>query len=349
MSPKVTILVLNHNGLADLSVCLQSIRKLTYPNLQTIVIDNGSDMSEVIKIKKLINSKIKLIHFHNNLSFSEAYNKVLKSINCQYVFIINNDTKLTPNSINLLAEFAESNQDVAIIQPKLLSLRDKNIFDYSGACGGFVDMLGYPYCRGRVVFEVEKDKSQYNQTTDIFWSSGAAMFCRLDVLKKVGLFDEDLDSFAEDQDLCWRILKMGYKIISLPRAVVYHKTMGTWRSYLNKKTYLIHRNHLLLLVKHLTLGRLVLILPIRIIMDYFSVIYYVYTGIPEFSLSVLRAHLDFFRLFGLFWRKRSDKNSDREKLIETKFMNPNSIIWAYFWQKKRKFSDLPSFTHTQES
>lgn len=337
--PRVTIVIANFNGYRDLSACLQSIKKISYPRLSTIVFDNGSTEGDAPKIARNF-PWVKLFAFKKNYGFTGGYNRVLKQLNSPFVFLVNNDTVLTPSSIEKLVTFAQTHPDVAIIQPKILSLQNKGMFEYAGACGGYVDKLGYPYCRGRVVFTVEKDRGQYDTVADIFWVSGTAMFCSLSAIRRVGFFDEDLFAYVEENDLCWRLIKKGYRIISLPQAIIYHKGLGSWGKYQNKKTYLIHRNNILILVKHLATRRLTIVLPLRIMMDYLSMLYYAREGNIGFVLSVLHAHKDIVRLFGRFWRKRTKRYEERERTIESTLMWPTSIVFEYFVRKKKYFSEI---------
>jgi GT2 family glycosyltransferase len=154
----VTIVIVNFNGISDLLGCLNSIQKVSYPNLEVIVGDNASTDGSPELVTRKFGDSIKLIVFKKNYGYTGAFNRILKNIQSDYVLIINNDTCLTQNSIRILVDYAERSPDVAIIQPKILALYDPGSFEYAGAAGGYLDKLGYPYCRGRLLFHVEKDK-----------------------------------------------------------------------------------------------------------------------------------------------------------------------------------------------
>lgn len=340
MKPLVSIVIANCNGYNELTKCLDSIKQIDYPRIDTIVFDNGSSGNDCEKIKRNYRHLVRLISFKKNYGFAIGYNRVLKKLRSKYVFIINNDTVLTPSLIGQLTDYAEKHPNTAIIQPKILSLKNPQYFEYAGACGGYVDKLGYPYCRGRVVFHVEKDNGQYDTIADIFWASGTAMFCRLKVIKQVGLFDEDLVAYVEEHDLCWRVLKAGYRIVSLPKAKIYHKGSAYWKHHLPKKTYLIHRNNLLVHIKNSTIRRLLTILPLRILLDYLAILYYIARGYPSFTFSVLKAHFSVIRLFPKFWKKRLKGNYQQDRYIETNLMHPRSIIFEYFVKGKKCYSQL---------
>ncbi len=332
--PTITIVIANYNGFDDLKICLRSIKKLSYPRVKTIVFDNNSPDKDGEKIKKGY-PWVNLFAFKKNYGFCGGYNRVLETVKSPYVFLINNDTVVTKNILDTLVAHARKNPKVAIIQPKILSLDHPHMFEYAGASGGYVDSLGYPFCRGRLLFYVEKDKGQYDEAAPIFWASGTAMFCRLAAIKSVGLFDEDLFAYVEEHDLCWRVWLAGYRIVALPQAVIYHKGLGSWGKYLNKKIFLIHRNNLLVLVKNSSFRRLIIILPLRLLLDYVAVIYYLATGRPSFTISVVKAHMSVAWLFSRFWKKRGKLQKG-----ELQLMWPRSIVFTYFVRGIRKFSDL---------
>lgn len=337
--PTVAIVIPNYNGYQDLKRCLNSIRKIRYPKFQTIVFDNASTTHDAVNIKKTF-PYVKLLSFKKNYGFAEGYNRVLQKVKSKYVFLINNDTVVTPKSITTLVAFAEKYPRVAIVQPKILSLSQTDAFEYAGGCGGFVDKLGYPYCRGRLVFTVEKDRGQYDTVTDIFWASGTAMFCRLNILKKLGYFDPDLFVYVEEHDLCWRVLKLGYRVVSLPQAVIFHKGSAYFDNHMEKKIYLIHRNNLLVQIKNSSIRRLLSVLPTRVLLDYIAAFLYIRRGYASCVPSVIKAHIDVVRLFTRFWQKRKPDINKRNWFIEKKFMRPRSILFDYFIRGEKRYSDL---------
>lgn len=330
--PKVTIAVFNYNGLEDTQKCLSSLIKTTYPNYEILVIDDGSEKDEISILKK--KPKFKKIKFYSdktNLGFSARANQVLKNSKSKYVVLLNNDTVVNSSWLTYLVKSAEFDDKIAICQSKLKWIGHPNFFEYGG-CGGYIDVLGYPYTRGRVMFSLERDIGQYDDECEVFWVCGAAMLIRRIIFRNIGGFDEDLFAHQEEIDFCWRAKRNGYKIRIVPRSVVYHKGLGLWSKKLARKTFLVHRNNLLIMIKNLPLRELLWIFPIRLIMDYASVIYYLRQNRFHYALAVFRAHFDVFSTFSFWLNKRtSGKNPQR---------SPFSILWNYYVLGKKTYAEI---------
>jgi len=341
--PKVSVILLNYNGISDTRACLYSLIKTTYPNINIIVVDNGSFVNEAVILRKEFHEKknlIRCIRFNKNWGFAGGYNRIIKKVKSKYIVVLNNDTIVTKNWLEKLVIAAEKDDQIGVCQPKIMSLNKRDYFEYAGGAGGYVDKLGYPYAQGRIMFHLEQDNGQYDQQKEIFWASGAAMFIRRQILKQSGLFDEDLFAYVEEGDLCWRIKKAGFKIVVVPKARIYHKGLGTWSKFSQKKTFLIHRNSLIVLLEHLSIKKLLWVFPLRILLDYASIIFYISTGRVDFSLSVISAHFSLIVRMKSIVRKRNHIFWNRNRTLTERDMYPTSIIWEYFIKGKRRYSEL---------
>lgn len=337
--PKITIIILNYNGIEDTTNCLSYLLKTKYPHFKIIVVDNGSLHNEAALLsKKFKSKKIQFIRNEKNYGFSQGNNKVLQDVHTKYVVLLNNDTQTPPNWLNPLVEIMEKNTKVAAVQPKILWLTDTRYFDYAGAAGGFIDFLGYPFTRGRIFKTIEKDKGQYNTVLDIFWSSGAAMMIRRKVLDEVGFFDKTFFNYMEEIDLCYRFLKAGYRVICQPKSYVYHKVASTASKNPIKKRYWEHRNNLLFVLKNFPLKDLIFIFPIRIVMEYASIIYYLFINSPKYIVSILLSQLSllFYGPKVIISRIIAPPFNNKEM----KTIYRRSIVFSYFLLKQKYFSQL---------
>lgn len=325
----VAIVILNYNGETFLSKFLPKVIDHS-SRAEVIVADNKSSDNSIAVLKSTFPS-VKLIPLDENYGFAGGYNQALKNIKANYFLLLNSDVEVGPKWIDPLIHFLDQNPSYAACQPKIKDYHDKNKFEYAGASGGFIDSLGYPYCRGRIFNTVEIDNGQYDEPLDIFWSSGACMMIRSNVFFELGGFDQDFFAHMEEIDLCWRIQSAGYKIKCLPESVVYHIGGGTLNKTSPFKTYLNFRNGLYLLLKNLPFSSLMIKFPIRCLLDWIAAVKFIFEGTPKHSLAVIRAHaictIYFYRMF----RKRNKKsNSPSEQ----------PILFKYYLQKKTKFSNL---------
>jgi GT2 family glycosyltransferase len=210
-----------------------------------------------------------LLSNSTNEGFAGGYNWALKRVEAQYYVLLNSDVEVTPDWINPIIQLMESDQSIAACQPKICAYHNKQLFEYAGASGGWIDFLGYPFSRGRVFDVCEEDNGQYNDVAPIFWASGASMFIRSSVFHEMNGFDPYFFAHQEEIDLCWRIQLKGYKIMACPSSIVYHVGAGTLPRG-GKKVLLNFRNNLIMLCKNLPLNELIWKLPFRIVLDSIS-------------------------------------------------------------------------------
>ena len=241
---------------------------------------------------------------------------------------------MTDNWLQAPFDFFESNLSYAACQPKILDEKAPSKFEYAGACGGYIDLFGYPFCRGRIFDELEEDKNQYNSIKDVFWASGAALFVRRDQYVKIGGLDDSFFAHQEEIDLCWRLLNSGYKIAYVPQSTVYHLGGASLDKAHPRKTFLNFRNNLVMLMKNLPLYALPLIL-FRLILDGVAGVKFVSEGKFNHCFAIAKAHFSFYsRIPGvLLKRKKTVK-------IDNSIKYKKSILVEYYFKKNKKFSQL---------
>ncbi len=302
------------------------------------MIDNGSNDNSVQLIKEKF-TKIKLVILKENLGFAGGYNEGLKQLNHEYFIIVNSDIEVTENWIPPIINLLESSNEIAAVQPKVLNYNKKEEFEYAGAAGGFIDLFGYPFCRGRLFYNVEQDKSQYNNNLEIFWSSGACMAIKARDFNLVNGFDFDFFAHMEEIDLCWRLKNQGKKIMFCHESKVYHVGGGTLNYNSPQKTYLNYRNNLYMIHKNFK-GKtpLWLIILIRIILDQISGLRFIFEGTSKNILEIQRAHLHYF-----YQIKKTQKKREKIQKYPINLMKgvlKTLLIWEFFIKKKHFFSEI---------
>jgi GT2 family glycosyltransferase len=340
---RLAVVILNYNGLHFLQTFLGKVVACSKPH-DVIVADNGSSDGSVSWLRKNL-PEVRIIEFPENYGFCTGYNIALKQCQADYYVLLNSDVEVTPGWIEPILKLLEADPEVAAVQPKMLAHHDRERFEYAGATGGFIDMLGYPFCRGRIFSFMEKDVGQYDEETEIFWASGACMFIKSTLFHDYGGLDDDFFAHVEEIDLCWRLKNAGFKIMYTPKSTVYHIGGGTLSKLNPQKTFLNFRNALVLLIKNLPGFELRWKLPVRMAMDYIAAIKFLLSGEVGNALAVLRAHQDLWKHFRLHLRKRSGRIK-RTKAISGIYQG--LILVDFHFRKVRKFSDLPAFSSTKK-
>lgn len=342
--PEVAVIILNYNGKDYLEQFLPALLKTTYPNYQIYVADNGSSDTSYDLIQTQY-PQVFWIDLKENHGFAQGYNLALQQVKADYYVLLNSDVEVTPNWIAPIIELMERDRTVAACQPKILAFNQKNYFEYAGAAGGWLDRLGYPFCRGRIFQKLERDKGQYDTTQEIFWASGAAMFIRANLFHDIGGFDGSYFAHLEEIDLCWRLKRAGYKIMVRPKSVVYHVGGGTL-SYENpQKTYLNFRNSLFTLVKNESISKLIWLIPLRLLLDGLAGVMFLMKGQFKNTGAIVKAHWHFFpKIIALLAQRKIvleyiKKTSISKTPNQTAQLN-GSIVWQYYIQRKRYFKNL---------
>ena len=289
---KVAIAILNWNGKNWLEKFLPNVISHSQ-NADIYVIDNASTDDSVDFIQSHF-PEVKIVKNSSNSGFAGGYNEGLKKIDAEIYCLLNSDVEVTENWQKPVLELFEKNQNIAAIQPKILAYHRKNFFEFAGAGGGLIDNLGYPYCRGRIFNEIEEDKGQYNDETEIFWASGCCLFIRSKDFWAENGFDERFFAHQEEIDLCWRLKNSGKKIFYTGKSTVYHVGGGTLNKENPQKTYLNIRNNLSMLLKNLPFPKLIWLIFFRLCLDGIAGLYFGYKNGPAHLWAVVRAHFGFY-------------------------------------------------------
>ncbi|HEV8285946.1 MAG TPA: glycosyltransferase family 2 protein [Chitinophagaceae bacterium] len=334
--PKVAIVILNWNGRKYLEQFLPSVSATEYPNYEIIVADNASNDDSIPFLKKNYPG-IRIIDLPINYGFAKGYNVALKQVAADYYVLLNSDVEVHAGWLQPLVALMEADKMLAACQPKMLSYTHKNLFEYAGAAGGWIDKLGYPFAKGRIFDVCEEDHGQYDDQSLIFWVSGAAMFVRSSAFHEVKGFDEYFFAHQEEIDLCWRMQLAGYKMSSCPQSVAYHVGGGTLPKGNTRKTYLNFRNNQIMLAKNLPWSQKWWKIPFRIFLDAVSATKGLLTGEAGYFLAILRAHLAFAKWI-LLKQNKSVFPKNRNK--ELHGMYNHNLVWEHFVKKKRFFSQV---------
>ncbi len=334
--PSVAVVILNWNGKSFLERFLPSVLSSDYENLRVIVADNASTDGSVFYLRSTF-PNVEVIVNAENEGFAKGYNTALKSVGSDYYILLNSDVEVRHDWIAPVILLMESDEEIGAAQPKILSFENKGTFEYAGACGGWIDRLGYPFARGRVFDFCEIDHGQYENAQEVFWATGAALFVRASVFHELGGFDEYFFAHQEEIDLCWRMQRSGYKIYVEPASVVYHVGGGTLPMGTRKKTYLNFRNNLVMLSKNLKFRESILKIPLRIILDNIAAFQALIKGDFSIFISIESAHLHY--LGWLLFEKRS-KKLPKIKMANLHGVYDRSVVWMFFVKKLKTFQEI---------
>ncbi|MEZ4810824.1 MAG: glycosyltransferase family 2 protein [Allomuricauda sp.] len=329
---KVAVVILNWNGKELLQKYLPSVLAHSI-GADIYVVDNESTDGSVAFVKETY-PNIGIVQNETNGGFAKGYNDGLKNITADIFCLLNSDVEVTPHWIDPILETFHAIPEAAIIQPKILDLKRKEYFEYAGAAGGFVDMLGYPFCRGRIFQALEKDEGQYNDVKEVFWATGACMFIKADVYRELGGFDEDYFAHQEEIDLCWRAKNAGYKVYYVGKSHVFHLGGSTLSNMNPKKTYLNFRNSLYSITKNLPRKRALTIILARLLLDGVAAARFILQLKFKHCWAVLRAHLSFYVNFKKMYKKREKAN------FILKYHTTTSIVWSHFVHQIKNFNIL---------
>lgn len=339
---KVAIVILNWNGAKMLQQYLPSVLRYSRDEATVIVADNASTDISLELLYTHFREDCRVIELEKNWGFAEGYNKALSKVDAEYYLLLNSDIEVTHHWLTPLIEFMDAHDDVAACQPKLLSVSDKDCFEYAGACGGFLDRYGYPFCRGRLFETVESDKGQYDVTSDVLWATGAALMIRSKDYWDVGGLDGRFFAHNEEIDLCWRLRIRGRRVCCVPDSFVYHVGGGTLPKSNPMKTYLNFRNNLTMLYKCLPDEELKPVMRMRWFLDYLA----------AWEMLLLKRNWGDFRAVyrarRAFKRWRKDFDADREVIQRSRVLpfvperRPFSLLWQYYVKGRKTYSALPS-------
>ncbi|MEX1239662.1 MAG: glycosyltransferase family 2 protein [Cyclobacteriaceae bacterium] len=331
---RVAVVILNYNGEKLLPRFLPSVIRYS-PEAQIIVADNGSSDGSV-RILRTNFPQVTILELGRNFGFCGGYNHALRQVKADYYVLLNSDVEVTDHWLTPLLSLLDNRREIAAVQPKILSYQQRNLFEYAGAGGGFLDSLGYPFCRGRVFDHVEQDLGQYDDERPVFWASGACMMVRSDKFHEHHGFDEDFFAHMEEIDLCWKLNRSGNTVYYCGKSTVYHLGAGTLGYNHPRKIYLNFRNGLSLIFKHLNSGELIYKLPFRMALDWLAALVYLFKGQGANFVSVLRAHTSFLGQTGRLVRKRRLIRRAYPSYPKT-YIHGGLIIADYYLRKKKSF------------
>jgi len=335
---KTAIVILNWNGLEFLKKFLESVVVLSNETDTAIfVADNCSTDGSVEWIESNFTT-VKIIRLEKNHGFAGGYNLALEQIDAKYFLLLNSDIEVTKGWLKPMVEFMDNNPNVAACQPKILSYHNREYFEYAGAAGGYIDKHGFPFCRGRMLYRIEKDVGQYDAATSIFWSSGACMMIRSEAWEKAGGFDSSFFAHMEEIDLCWRLGKLGYSVYCIPQSVVYHVGGGSLPYLSPFKTYLNYRNNLCMLYKNLPDNKLQQVLFLRKILDGMAALrFFIKFDFANF-MAIFKAHISYYKMKKTLKESRAKVKLLGEKEPPTIFNK--SLIYEFYLKGRKTFSSL---------
>ena len=332
MAKRVAVIILNWNGEELLREFLPSVVKNTNSDLgRVVVVDNHSTDGSWICLEQEF-PDVERVLFEDNFGFAGGYNRAIEMIEAEYVVLLNSDVEVAPGWLEPLVAVLDRDERVAAVQPKILAYRDKKKFEYAGAAGGYIDYLGFPFCRGRVMDTTEQDDGQYDDEVDVFWATGASLCIRRDVYRAAGGLDEAFFPHMEEIDLCWRLKNGGYTLKVVPSSVVYHLGGGSLPMNHPRKLFLNYRNNLLMLHKNLCAKQRKKIFFARVLLDTMAGGLFLLKGQWSNTRSVIRAYKAF--------REMRKAYPVPESSMSLSGIYPRSIVLEYFLRGKKKFSDL---------
>lgn len=334
---QTAVVILNYNGAGMLRRFLPSVIKYS-PEASIYVADNGSS-DESCDVVRNEFPAVKLMVLDHNYGFAEGYNRALAQVDEEYAVLLNSDVEVTRGWLSPMTQFLDSNPEVAACQPKLLSFKRKDFFEYAGAAGGFIDKWGYTFCRGRIFNTVERDSGQYDDTTDVFWATGAALMIRNEVYKNNGGLDGRFFAHMEEIDLCWRLRSRGYRIACVPQSHVYHVGGATLKKENPQKTYLNFRNNLLMIYKNAPDCQLKKIMLFRKVFDNVAALKFLASGDYAAFKAVRKARRDFKAMRAGYDKARAE---NMKLAVTTRIPEvlKSSILYKYYLGFKHTYSSL---------
>ena len=335
---KVAVALLGYNSKDLLEKFIPSILKTDYDDYTLVYIDNASVDDSVEFVEKNF-PEIEIFKVKENQGFTGGYDQSLPYIDAEYYVLLNSDVEVAPGWLAPIINAMEQDDSVGAAQPKTLHEPNKQLFDYGGASGGFIDKYGYTFCRGRIFDTMEEDQNQYDTPMEIFWATGACMAVRAELYHRLGGLDNSFYAHMEEIDLCWRIKNAGYKIMVYPESVVYHMggSVITYGSF--TKLYHNYRNNLVMMLKNLPEGNVFTPIFLRMILDGVAAVRALLTfSFTEFR-AILMAHLHFYTRMGQ-WKERRREAMQHYVSTPTTGVYNRSIVWDYFVRKIKTFEEL---------
>lgn len=329
---KIAVVILNWNGVALLEKFLPSVTEYS-KEAKVYVADNASS-DESVDFLKQAYPEVGIILNEVNGGYAKGYNDALRHLEEDIFILLNSDVEVTPNWLLPILQEFKNNPRTAALQPKILDYRNRDYFEYAGAAGGFIDMFGYPFCRGRIFDSIEKDEGQYNDKQQIFWATGACLAIRREAFYAAGELDEDYFAHQEEIDLCWRLFNQKQEVKYIGNSTIYHLGGATLNSMNPRKTYFNFRNSLFSLIKNAPGKGLFLIILIRLILDGIAGVKFFLQLQFSHTWAIVRAHFNFYSQLPKFLKKRKELSQ------EGKYFKVNSVLWSYYFLQKKHYRDF---------
>ena len=334
--PSVAIVLLNYNGLELLEKNIPFLLSATYSNKQVVIIDNASTDKSVCLIKEKYPS-IFLIELSENNGYAAGYNKGLKLVSADFYILLNTDVQVTPGFIEPLINTFHQNPGAGACQPKILSLEQRDRFEYAGAAGGFIDRYGYTFARGRILNYSETDTGQYEKDSEIFWAGGACFAIKASLFWQLKGFYDYYFMYSEEVDLCWRIQLADKQVFYCRSSIVYHRETVKFANQSASRVYLVFRNNLIMLLRNLTWRDKLVIIPVRVVLNIVAAFYFLFKGYFKKSLLIVQSLFAAFK-WALFVKK--EKNNCKKPFTHLKMVYKKSILLDCYLRKKKTFSSL---------
>ncbi|MCQ2329897.1 MAG: glycosyltransferase family 2 protein [Paludibacteraceae bacterium] len=337
---KTEVIILNYNGVKLMEHYLGSVVKSVEAseNIQVTVADNGSDDGSKEWLKEHYPT-VRLIEMEKNWGFAEGYNKAIKKSDAEYVVLLNSDVETPKGWLEPMTDYMDKHKECAACQPKVLADKRRTHFEYAGAAGGFIDRYGYPFCRGRVMDNVEEDHGQYDNDVEVFWCTGACLMIRRNVYVEIGGLDSRFFAHQEEIDLCWRLKARGWSVMCIGKSIVYHLGGGSLGYESPRKTYLNFRNNRLMLYKNLDKKEYGWIAFARLWLDLAAILQMILSGKTGNAKATIKALRDFNRIKPEFETSRNENIKLRTKKNIDERLN-FLLIWQVYMHKKKKYEDL---------
>ncbi|MBC7830286.1 MAG: glycosyltransferase family 2 protein [Chitinophagaceae bacterium] len=338
--PSIALVLLNYNGKEYLERNLPFIKKTLYKNKIIYVIDNNSGDDSVSYLCSH-HPDVVLIKNSKNLGYASGYNFGLSRIEAEYFILLNTDVEVTENFIEPVIHLMETDKNIGVCQPKILSLSQKTYFEYAGGAGGWMDIMGYTFARGRIFDEYEQDIGQFNDNREIFWASGACMIIRASLFKKLGGFYEYFFMYYEEVDLCWRVHAAGYTVASCGQAVIFHKETDRLLYQSPERLYYLFRNNLIMLHRNLPISSAFWTVPARLMLNIVALFYFIVKGHLKISLRAAVAQIDYLKWALL--NKDLPTANNKKSLFQITSVYKGSILYQFYILGKKKFNDIVKF------
>lgn len=334
----VAVVILNYNGKKFFQQFLPGILENSVPHT-VIVADNGSTDDSLTWLSANY-PQVRIVNNMGNYGYADGYNRALREVTADYYVLLNSDVEVTPGWIEPVIALMQSDRSIAACQPKTLDYRQRQLFEYAGASGGFIDKYGYPFCRGRVFNSIEEDKHQFDDAIEVFWATGACLFVRSSAFWQVGGFDGDYFAHMEEIDLCWRLKNVGHRIFVQPASVVYHVGGGTLNKLSSRKTFLNFRNNLITYTKNNTARFLFFRIIFRMFLDGVAAFKFLFDGQPKHFFAVLKAHFYYYLWLPRTLKKRRQMRRLPGFRFNSSQIYNGNVVAEHFLKKKRSFTEL---------